>query len=153
MPKKLLAGALSVIAIVAGILWASGHARQPFIPVLALLLFLTAASLFGKTSRFADRLRPLVGNRVRVLAWGAELPGYVGASFSLDKVLALGAGLHIYLRPLPNGLPIHLKVAQPEGAELDDRHVEIQAAKYIQWAGRKVPKVGGQAALVLTFSE
>ena len=153
MLKRLLAGALGTVAIVAAILWANGQARQPFIPVLALLLFLIAASLFGKTNRFADRLRPLVGKRVRVLAWGAEPPGIAGTSFSLDKVLALGAGLHIYLRPLPLGSPIHMKIAQPHGASLDDRHVEIRGAKYVQWAGGKVPKVEEQPALVLTFTE
>lgn len=153
MLKRLLAGALGTVAIVAATLWANGRAPQPFIPVLALLLFLIAASLFGKTNRFADRLRPLVGKRVRVLAWGAEPPGIVGASFRLDKVLALGAGLHIYLRPLPLGSPIHMKIAQPDGASLDDRRVEIRGAKYVQWAGRKVPKGEGHSALVLTFTE
>ena len=153
MARKTLAGALSVVAIGTAILWASGHAWQPFIPVLVLLLFLIGASLFGKTNRFADRLRPLIGKRVQVLAWGAELPGAAGASFSLDKVLALGAGLHIYLRPLPRGSPVHLKIAQPDGAALDDRQVEFRGAKYVQWAGGKVPRVAGQSALVLTFAE
>lgn len=104
MPRAFLAGALTAIAIIAAILWGSGRVRQPFIPVLAMLLLLVAASLFGKTNRFADRLRPLVGSKLRALVWGAELPATAGASFSLDRVLALGAGLHLYLSPLPSRL-------------------------------------------------
>jgi hypothetical protein len=153
MPRKLLAGVLVAVSIIAAALWASGRALQPFLPVLALLLLLIAASLFGKTNRFAERLRPLVGRRVRVLAWGAELPGVAGASFNLDKVLAIGPGLHIYLRLLPHGSSVHMKIAQPIGAKLDDRHIEIHGAKYVQWAGRKIPKMEGQPALALNFTE
>ncbi len=153
MQRKFLACVLGAVAIIAATLWASGRARQPFLPVLALLLLFFAISLFGKTNRFADRLRPLVGRSVRVLAWGSELPSVAGASFRLDKVLALGPGLHIYLRLLPHGSPIHMKIAQPSGATLDDRHIEINGAKYVQWAGRKIPKLGGQPALVLSFTE
>jgi hypothetical protein len=153
MPRKLLAGVLVAVAIVAAALWTSGRARQPFLPVLVLLLFLIAASLFGKTNRFADRLRPLAGRRVRVLAWGVELPGVAGASFNLDKVLAIGPGLHFYLRLLPHGSSVHMKIAQPSEATLDDRHIEIHGAKYVQWGGRKIPKMEGQPALVLNFTE
>jgi len=103
MARKALAVVLGAVAIVGAILWAGGRARQPFIPVLAVLLLVTAASLFGKTSRYADLLRPLVGKKVRVFAWGAQLPGVAGASFILDRVLAIGPGLHIYLRQVPHG--------------------------------------------------
>jgi len=153
MPRKAVAVALGAVAIVAATLWASGRVRQPFIPVLALFLLVIAATLFGKTNRFADRLRPLVGRKVRVVAWGAELPGVAGATFILDKVLAIGPGLHIYLRLAPHGSPVHMKIAQPSGATLDDLQIEISGAKYVQWAGRKIPKRRGQSALFLNFIE
>jgi hypothetical protein len=153
MPRILLAVVLGAVAIVTATLWASGRTRQPFLPVLALLLLVIAASLFGKTNRFADRLRPLVGRKVRVFTWGAELPGVAGASFILDKVLAIGPGLHIYLRLVPHGSPVHMKVAQPSDAEIDDLQIEIHGAKYVQWAGRKIPKMKGQSALFLSFTE
>lgn len=88
-----------------------------------------------------------------MLAWGAELPGVAGTRFNLDRVLAIGPGLHMYLRLLPHGSSVHMKIAQPRGATLDDRHIEIQGAKYVQWAGRKIPKMEGQPALVLSFTE
>src|SRR5437016_2399459 len=108
MPRKPLAWILSAVAIVAAALWASGRTQQPFVPVFALLLVVMAAGMFGKTNRFADRLQPLVGRKVRVLAWGDELPGAAGANFSVDKVLAFGPGLHIYLRQSPDGSPVHM---------------------------------------------
>jgi hypothetical protein len=46
-----------------------------------------------------------------------------------------------------------MKVAQPIGAALDDLQIEIYGAKYVQWAGRKIPKTRGQSALFLSFTE
>src|ERR1700687_742735 len=68
-----------------GIVWASGRIAHPFLPVLALLLFLADISLFGKTNQFAQRLQPLVGRSVRVLAWDSELPGHSTATFMVQS--------------------------------------------------------------------
>jgi hypothetical protein len=38
MPRTLVAVVLGAVAIVTATLWASGRTRQPFLPVLALLL-------------------------------------------------------------------------------------------------------------------
>jgi hypothetical protein len=149
MGRKLAGLGLIAAGAAAAVLWASGRTTHPFVPVVALLFFLAGASFFSKTSRFAERMRPLVGKSVRAQAWGAELPGHPGAAFRLHAVRALGAGLHLYLRPLPDGRPTHLKVAQPRGALLVDGGVEIAAAKYVQWAGRKVAQAEGAKALVL----
>ena len=140
---------LIAAGIAAGIAWAGGRMTHPFSPVLALLLFLAGASFFGKTSRFADKLRPLVGQSVRVRVWGSELPDHAGSRFSVHMVRALGAGLHLYLRPLADGSPMHLKVAQPFGAIAGDSGFEISHAKYVQWDGRKIKKDEREKALVL----
>jgi xanthosine utilization system XapX-like protein len=149
MGRRLAGLGLIVAGVAVGILWASGRTSHPFLPVVALLLFLAGASFFSKTSRFAERMRPLVGKSVRAQVWGAELPGHAGVVFRLHSVAAVGAGLHLYLRPLPDGSPIHLKVAQPRGALLDDCGVELAEAKYVQWAGRKLAQAEGAKALVL----
>lgn len=70
-------------------------------------------------------------------------------TFRIHAVRAVGAGLHLYLAPLPEGKPVHLKVAQPRDATIDERGAEIGGAKYFQWAGRKVEKAAGEKALVL----
>ena len=78
-------------------------------------------------------------------------PGaFTAATFIVQSVRALGPGLHFYLRPLPQGSPIHLKIAQPREATVDDAGVTIREAKYVQWAGRKVPKSQATIPFVLT---
>ena len=149
MGHKLAGLVLIVAGVAAGVVWASGRAPHPFVPVVALLLFLAGASLFGKTSQLAESLRPLVGKSVRVQVWGAELPGHPGGEFRVSVVRALGPGLHVYLRPPPDGRPTHLKVAQPRDASVSDDGMEIRDAKYVQWRGRKIAKVPGAKALVL----
>src|SRR5436309_872083 len=80
----------------------------------------------------ADKMRPLVGAVVTVTVWGAPLSG--AATFHLESVRTpLGPALHFYLRPLPEGKALHLKVAQPRGITVDDRSVAIGEAKYVQW--------------------
>ncbi len=149
-----VAGLVMVVAGVAlGAAWASGRVGHPFAPALALLLLGAGGMLLPRTHSFAARMRPLVGKSVRAQAWGAELPGHPGAAFRLDAVRALGAGLHLYLAPLPEGKAVHLKVAQPRDAAVDQRGVEIGGAKYIQWAERKVAKSEREKALVLRITE
>ncbi|HWK30709.1 MAG TPA: hypothetical protein VNR20_01375 [Terriglobales bacterium] len=129
--------------------WVSGRTANPFAPVAALLLFLLGASFFNKTRRFADKLKPLVGKRVRVRVWGSELPELAGCIFAVQSVLSLGAGLHLYLRPLPDGASTHLKIAQPLDAICGDTGIEIGRAKYVQWRRRTIQKNASEKALVL----
>ena len=79
MERKLVGLVLIVAGVTAGLVWAAGGVTHPFAPVVALLLFLVGASMFGKTSQLAERLQPLVGRSVRVLVWGTELPGFQGS--------------------------------------------------------------------------
>jgi hypothetical protein len=150
MYPKFVGIAVVFAGVALGIVWLSGRIAHQFLPVLALLLFLAGISFFGKTNQFAQRLQPLVGRSVRVLAWDSELPGHSAATFIVQSVRALGAGLHLYLRPLPQGAPIHLKIAQPRAATVDDAGVTIREAKYVQWAGRKVRKSQATIPFVLT---
>ena len=149
MGRKPAGLVLMAAGVTTGVVWASGRAPHPFVPVVALFLFLAGASLFVKTSKLAESLRPLVGKSVLVQVWGAELPGQPGLEFTVHAVRALGPGLHLYLRP-PDGRPTNLKVAQPRDASVSDHGMEIRDAKYVQWRGRKIPKVPGAKALALS---
>ena len=84
---------------------------------------------------------------------GLDLAGSPGSKFTIDAVRALGAGLHVFLRPLPDGSPIHLKVAQPLGTQISNVGLEIAEAKYVQWAGSKIKKVQGEMALMLILND
>jgi len=142
--------AMTLAGVASGILWISGRAPYPFAPVLALLLFLSGASLFiSKVSGLAEKMRPFLGKTVRVQVWGSDLCGSPGSKFVFCAVRAVGPGLHVYLRPMPDGSPAHLKVAQPRGTTIGDARLEIGDAKYVQWAGSKIKKVEGAMALVL----
>lgn len=149
MQRRVIGLTFVAAGVVLGIVWAMGWLTQPIAPAAALLLFLVGASFFGKVGRFAEKLRPFAGKSARVQVWGSDLPGYSGSTFSVQSVQALGAGLHFYLRPLPDGRPTHLKIAQPRGTTISETGVEIAEAKYIQWAGRKIQKVEGEKALVV----
>jgi hypothetical protein len=144
--------ALVAAGVALGAVWASGRVEHPFAPVAALLLVGAGGMLLPRVHGVAERMRPLVGKQVTAEAWGAELPGHAGVTFRVDLVRAVGAGLHLYLAPLPEGKPLHLKVAQPREATIDERGAEIAGAKYVQWAGRKVEKFAGAKALVVKSS-
>ena len=49
------------------------------------------------------------------------------------------------------GRPSHLKLAQPRSARLDEGTAVIGEAAYVQWAGRRLVRVGGSPALTLTL--
>ena len=150
MLRQRLAGfALIAAGIVAAILWATGRLTHPFAPVAALFLMLLGATSFGRGSKLSDSLQPLVGKTVGVRVWGSELPDRHGCKFQMDKVWAFGAGLHFYLRPLPDGSPVHLKIAQPLGTVIGDAGFEVSQAKYVEWDRRNIPKDEREKALVL----
>src|SRR5690242_4426616 len=140
MIRKAAGFALIAAGVAVAIAFATKRMTHPFTPVLALILFLTGASLFGRVAGLAGQLSHLVGKTVRVKVWGATLSGDAGSGFRLDKVSALGAGLHLHLRPLPDGVSTHLKIAQPRGATVGASGIEIADAKYIQWAVSKIKK-------------
>ncbi len=151
MNRKVTRLLLIVAGATSAILWASGRVKGPFLPFLALVLLFLGASFFGRVSEFSERMRPLIGKKVRVQVWGSALSDDSGDRFVVHAVRALGAGLHVYLRPLSNGSPKHLKVAQPIGAWMSADSVEVKEAKYVQWDGRMTKKAQGKKALVLNL--
>jgi len=107
--------------------------------VAALIAMLLGATLASHARPMVDAVRPLVGRRVRAVVWGRLLPGIETSSLEVDSVTSFGAGLLIRLRTADAGSPPLLKVAQPRGARSLDRRVEIVEARYISWAGQRLP--------------
>ena len=68
--------------------------------------------------------------------WGSEL-----GECTVEAVQALGAGLHVFLRPLPDGRRTDLKIAQGRGLRVDARSAEFAWARYVQWGRARVPKL------------
>ena len=148
MKRTLVALALLSVGIAALSYAARGQGHSPLGIVVALAAFIAAATLISRACAMAVQLRSFLGRMVTVRAWGTQLPD--GEAFEVASVRAIGAGLHIYLRPQTAVSPIHLKVAQPKRAEITTTSVRIHEAKYIQWAGKRLPRPDSSApALVL----
>jgi hypothetical protein len=115
-------------------------------PILGLPLMYFGATILGSTGRFARSLQPLVGNIVQVEVWSMPLPATHGASFRVDSITLLGAGLWIYLRSNASGRRTKLKIAQPTELRLRGGHAEIDFAGYVQWASQRVKSPRGKRA-------
>jgi hypothetical protein len=118
------------------------------IGIVALHLAVRALSNAGPN---AIALRPFVKSRVSVTVWGQPLPG-AAEQLEIDSVLAVGAGLLIRLRAPHDRQPVLLKVAQPGRAIVQGGRVEITAARYIQWAGKRRPIDKTAPALILVVA-
>lgn len=135
--------------IVVAIPWARGLVTNPFVPVAALLLFVIGGSFFGRVPRLSESLQPFVGKNVHMLLWGTDPPGHGGGRFVVDSVTAIGAGLHVYVRPHSQGPRIHIKIAQPQNSVVDLKTVEIGRAKYVQCDGRMLNRNSEAKAFVM----
>lgn len=113
---------------------------------LAMFSFFLAGSFLGKAGRLAAALRPLVGRTVRVEIWGMPPPGAGGDLFDVNSVTGFGAGLLLHFLPDSDGPGAVLKVAQPGSERLEDTRVEIGAAAYVSWDGKKVAPPAGTSA-------
>jgi hypothetical protein len=89
---------------------------------------------------------------VEVRLWGAPPPDLSGATLVLTSVNALGAGAHVFFN-VRGGVPMHLKVAQPQDPSLAPNCVVIGSAKYVQWNGKRLPRVGSAPAVAIALSE
>lgn len=134
--RKAMGVTLMVAGIALGIAWGSGSIAQPLGPI-ALVLFLGGVSFFGRVSRLAGQISSLQRRLVRVKVWGKDLGD---GCFELKSVWAFGAGLHLYLRALPDRTVKHLKIAQPRGTVVGATGAEVTAAKYIQCDGKTIQK-------------
>lgn len=104
------------------------------------------ATRLGVASRAIPSLRPFLNQTVLVRVWGAPLST---ETFTITSIRALSAGLQFYLRPSSSNSSTHLKVAQPTSVQVTGNTAVIQGVKYMQWAGRFLPKAGDAAALTI----
>ncbi|HEX6095104.1 MAG TPA: hypothetical protein VF432_02180 [Thermoanaerobaculia bacterium] len=108
--------------------------------VLAVLCLFLAATFLSRAGRIASTLGELRGRTVHVRVWGTPL-----GTFRVQSVFAVGAGLHFVLDS--GGTATHLKVAQPGPALREEQRLVIQDARYMQWAGRRMPPAESVPAL------
>jgi hypothetical protein len=138
-------------AVALGGLVASALTSQPVFLAPAIAALLLLATGFSEAGRLAGPLQDFIHHRAEVLVWGAPLPVPNGATLTITSVKALGAGLHVFFRFEPGVSSTHLKIAQPGRAEVRPRHLIIESAAYVQWAGRRLPRVAGAPALTISL--
>jgi hypothetical protein len=142
---------VAAVAVALGSLTASALTSHSIflIPAIAALLFL--GTTYSEAGRLAEPLREFLHHTAEVRVWGAPLPVHSGAKVTVTSVKALGAGLHLFLRVGPSGASTHLKVAQPGRAQFAPHRLTIESAAYVQWAGKRLPRIEGAAALIISL--
>lgn len=117
---------------------------------LGVLLLLPVATSLGQAGRLAASLRGFERRPVRAIVWGAPLPSAATTAVALqvDSIGAVGAGLLIYLSDSARSRTL-LKVAQPRAWRVEDGRLVIGEAAYVQWAGKRLARSDGVAAVVL----
>jgi len=88
---------------------------------------------------------------VVVRLWGAAPPGTAGGALTLSAVNVIGAGTHVFFTT-SDGASLHLKIAQPRGAELAPDHVTVAAARYVQWNTTKLEHSDSAAAVSISLT-
>ncbi len=111
---------------------------------------LLATSVLTNRQPLTRALQQFQGYAVEVRLWGALPPGSSGP-LVLTAVNALGAGAHVFFS-VESGASMHLKVAQPRDPHLGSA-VIIGSAKYVQWNGEKIPRVGIAPAVSVSLAE
>jgi hypothetical protein len=119
------------------------------IPAIVALLLL--ATSFSEAGRLTETLQEFLHHTAEVRVWGAPLPIPSGVAVTVTSVKALGAGLHVFLRVGPSGSSTHLKVAQPSRAQVLPQRLAIESAAYVQWGGKRLPRVKGAPALTISL--
>ena len=120
-----------------------------FVPVIMALLLL--ATSFSEAGRLIEPLQEFLHRSAEIHVWGAPLPVPSGTIITITSVKALSAGLHVFLQVGPNGSSTHLKVAQPSRAQVLPKQLTIESAAYVQWAGKRLPRVTGTPALTISL--
>ena len=143
-PARILLSAIAIGSIAAGVLTSQ---------LIFFLVALGAGILLGTSLETSRRpLTQAIGgfrnHTVEVRLWGTPPPDLCGAALVLESVNALGAGAHVYFN-VRGGGPMHLKVAQPQDQSLAPDCVVIGSAKYVQWNGKRLPRVGSAPAVAI----
>ena len=120
-----------------------------FVPVFPALLLL--ATSFSEAARLAEAIQEFRHHTAEVRVWGAALPVPDHAAITVTSVMALSAGLHVFLQVSPSGSSTHLKVAQPKRAQVLPHQLTIESAAYVQWAGKRLARVTGMPALTISL--
>jgi len=147
-PARILLSAITIGSLAAGVVTSQ---------LIFFLVALGAGILLGTS--LSTRRRPLThaidrfrNHAVEVRLWGAPPPDLSGATLVLTSVNALGAGAHVFFS-VQGGGPMHLKVAQPRDPSLAPDCVVIGSAKYVQWNGKRLARVGSAPAVAIEPSE
>jgi hypothetical protein len=149
LPFRLLLALLGAGVLLCGLLTSQ--------PVLVLAGVMAAALLALHFSRLRQpvpqALQRFQNQSVTVLVWGAPPPGSApDPELAVESVNVIGAGLHIFFATR-GGASIHLKVAQPRANDITPERVVLGGARYVQWAGHKIPRVQGAPALSVVLDK
>jgi hypothetical protein len=147
-PARILLSALTIGALAAGVL----TSKLIFFSVALGALILLGTSLSTSRRPLTHAIDGFRNHVVEVRLWGALPPDLSGATLVLTSVNALGAGAHVFFN-VEGGGPMHLKVAQPQDPSLAPDCVVIGSAKYVQWNGKRLPRVGSAPAVAIALSE
>ena len=116
---------------------------------IAVICFIGLASSLGEAGRLVQSLRDFEGRSVNVVVWGSAVQGKPDAPLRVETVGAVGAGLLIYLASSGASRTL-LKVAQPRAWRLENRHLVIGDAAYVQWAGKRLARQEGSSAVSIS---
>jgi hypothetical protein len=120
------------------------------IAIAAALLLFVGSSL-GVAGGLTNSLAPLLNRAVEIRIWGEPVPNAGHGPCQIESIRALGVGLHLFVN-CGTGSSTHIKIAQPGSVRIAERRVEIGVAKYVQCAGRKLPRVAEAPAVSVTLS-
>ena len=148
IPARVLLSAVTIGALAAGLL----TSQFIFFVVALGAGVLLGTSLSTIRRPVTNALEGFRNQAVEVRLWGAPPPDILGATLILTSVNALGAGVHVFFS-VQGGGTMHLKVAQPQDPRLASDSVVLSSARYVQWNGKRLPRVGGAPAVAIELSE
>ena len=115
---------------------------------VALALMLLVATSASVAGRLAKSLDPFLDRPVEILIWGESVPG----PCRIQSARALGPGLHLFVNCAGERRPTHIKIAQPKFATIAEESFEIGDAKYVQCAGKTMPRTAEVPAVCIKGS-
>ena len=149
-PARVLLSVIAVVALAVAVV----TAKYIFLVLVLGACVLLVTSLRTSRRPLTQALLTFRNQTVDVRLWGVPVPPAApsGSSLILASVNALGAGTHVFFN-VDGGRSMHLKVAQPKDPMLAPGAVIIGSARYVQWNGKKVPRVGSAPAVFIGLSD